>query len=282
MTLAEALAEAAAELARAGVGSARLDARLLAAIALGCAPEEVPAMAGRPFGEDLRIRFEALLRRRRRREPMAHIRGEREFWSLPFRVTPAVLIPRPDSETVVEAALAWAKGCGRALTVLDLGTGSGCLLLSLLHELPEASGVGVDASPAALAVAGENARALGLESRCRLVSGNWGEALSGRFDVIVANPPYIVAGAIAGLEPEVAEHEPALALDGGADGLEAYRALLPGLARLLAPDGAAFLEIGAGQEEAVAALLAGHGLRLDRVHLDLAGIPRCLIAVRGC
>lgn len=278
------MAGAARRLAAAGVETARLDARLILGHVLGVdaarllahGDDTVDAAAGRLFA--------SLLNRRERREPLSHILGEREFWSLPFRVTADTLTPRPDSETVIEAALAWAGARpvadGADLRILDFGTGTGCLLLALLSEWPTATGLGVDISAAALAVASDNARALGLAARARFVESDWGQGVAGRFDVIVANPPYIATGDLQGLAPEVAAFEPHLALLGGDDGLAAYRALTPWLARLLADDGAAFLEIGCGQADAVAAILAEYGLLTVGRIPDLAGIVRCLVARR--
>jgi release factor glutamine methyltransferase len=207
--------------------------------------------------------------------------GEREFWSLPFAVTPATLDPRPDSETLVEAALARTADRAAPVRLLDLGTGSGCLLLALLHELRAAWGVGTDRSAAAVAAARANAVRLGLADRARFVVADWAAPLAGRFDIVLANPPYIERGAIAGLAPEVARHDPVLALDGGPDGLDAYRAILAGLEALVAPRGRAYLEIGDGQAGAVSALLEAAGFAdLELAH-DLAGRARCLVACKN-
>jgi len=284
VTVGAVVAAAAARLAEAGVATARLDARLMVEMVLGL--DSAALLSRRDEAADplAARRVAELVERRARREPMSHILGTREFWSLPFRVTAATLTPRPDSETLVEAALAWAAardhGGGAGLDVLDLGTGTGCLLLALLSEWPAASGVGVDISPAALEVARGNAHALGLAGRARFVGGDWARDLDGRFPVIVVNPPYIAEGEVAKLEPEVALYEPPLALAGGADGLAAYRVLAPQVFRLLADNGAAFLEIGQGQGTAVRAILAGAGLRVTTAADDLGGIERCLVAVR--
>jgi release factor glutamine methyltransferase len=211
---------------------------------------------------------------------MAYILGEREFWSLPLFVGPGVLVPRPETETLVEAALEAFPDRTAPLRILDLGTGSGCLLLALLREYPNASGVGVDRSAEALAHATLNARRHGLADRALLVRGDWGRGLAESFELIVANPPYVASGELAELAPEVARYEPRAALDGGADGLDAYRAILPDLPRLLAPAGVACLEIGAGQATALAALAEVGGFRVA-VRPDLAGIPRCLVLRRG-
>ncbi|MBK8908398.1 MAG: peptide chain release factor N(5)-glutamine methyltransferase [Rhodospirillales bacterium] len=262
----------------ADIPNPRSEARLLLGHALGLGVE---ALIARP---DLRVpaaareAFERAVRRRAGREPLAVIVGHREFWSLSFRVTADTLVPRPESETLVEAALAAARGRDRPITVLDLGAGSGCLVLAILHERPAAWGVGVDRSDAALFVARNNADALGIADRVAFVQGDWGTAIGGRFDIIVANPPYVADAEFAVLAPEVARFEPRLALCGGADGLDAYRALAPDVARLLAPDGVAVLEVGAGQAAAVAAILADHYLQVTEIKNDLAGVPRCLRA----
>ncbi len=264
--IADALTEISARLAAAGVEGPRREARLILAAAHGTDAAGVLRMAA--ADEAL---YEPLVARRAAREPLAYILGRREFWGLEFAVSPATLIPRPDSETLVEAALAAGIAPRR---ILDLGTGTGCLLLALLHEFPEAFGVGVDISPAAAALAARNAATLSLAGRAAFTAGNWADALDGSFDLVVSNPPYIEAGLIPGLAPEVARYEPGSALDGGADGLAAYRAICAALPRLLAPGGLAILELGAGQAADVAALAAGFTLR---TRPDLAGIPRAAI-----
>jgi release factor glutamine methyltransferase len=203
--------------------------------------------------------------------------GEKEFWSLAFEVGPAVLIPRPETETVVEAVLDEIAERGAALRLLDLGTGSGCLLLALLSELPNATGLGIDDSAAALAIARRNAARLGLAARAGFAQGRWGEGLRGAFDVIVSNPPYIAESEWPGLQPEIRTFEPKAALVAGPDGLAAYRALAPDCARLLARDGLCALEIGHGQGDAVAEILARHGLQVTQRRRDLAGIERCVV-----
>lgn len=278
-TVGAALRWGAERLGRAGIEAPRREARLLLARALGRSVEWVLA---HPEGElgDL-SGYAALVRRREDREPVSHILGEREFWSLPFRVGPDVLDPRPDSETLVELALAQFPARDHPLGVLDLGVGSGCLLLSFLSERPLAFGVGVDLSPAALAVARDNARALGLAGRCAFVCGDWAESLSGSFDLILANPPYIPEGEIDGLAPEVARFEPRSALAGGPDGLDCYRALAPGIAGLLAPRGKAIVEFGIGQAAAVGGIFEGAGMTLGDNRSDLSGRPRCLLLSAG-
>jgi len=264
----QALAEATARLAAAGVEEPRREARLIIAAALGLTRAELLAVESVD-----EARIEPLLARRVAREPLAYITGRREFWGLEFAVSPATLIPRPDSETLVEAALAAVPAPGR---ILDLGTGTGCLLLSLLHERPSAWGVGVDLSPEAAALAAGNARALGLAGRAAFLAGSWADAVAGQFDLVISNPPYIERAAIAGLMPEVGRFEPAAALDGGADGLAAYGAIYAALPRLLAPNGAAVLELGAGQAKSVSDLAAGAGFACV-LRPDLAGIARAAV-----
>jgi len=218
-----------------------------------------------------------------RREPVAYILGEREFWGLPFKVSPAVLVPRPDSETLIEAALALLPDRAAALRIVDLGIGSGCLLLTLLREFPNARGVGLDASAEALAVAAANAEALGVEARLRLVGGDWRqpgwvERLAGPFDLLVSNPPYIETAAIDGLMPDVARFEPRLALDGGRDGLDAYRILAGAAAGLVATGGRVLIEAGAGQAFEISAFLAKAGFAVETPWKDLGGVERIVSA----
>jgi release factor glutamine methyltransferase len=278
MTARDAVARAAAELAEAGIEDARAEAWLLLAAATGRARAALIAGAPDRLGPAQQARLDELVRRRGAREPLAYILGEKEFWSLPFQVGPAVLIPRPESETVVEAVLGQVVDRARPLRLLDLGVGSGCLLLALLSELPNATGLGIDHSGAALALARRNAERLGLMARADFRPGHWGERLKERFDVIVSNPPYVAERDWAQLQPEIRLFEPRAALVAGPDGLAAYRALAPHGARLLAPDGLCALEIGFDQGDAVAALLAAHGLIVIERRRDLAGIERCLVA----
>jgi release factor glutamine methyltransferase len=262
-----------------GNESAALDARLLIAHALDVDTTRLAADAERPLTAEECRAIAALAERRLEREPVARILGAKEFWSLPLRLTPDTLVPRPETETVVEAALQEIGG-GRnaALRVADIGTGSGAILLALLSELPNAFGIGTDVSVAALATARANARSLGLHARASFIACNFAAALHGPFDLIVSNPPYIPRGDIAGLAPDVRDHDPALALDGGADGLDCYRIIAHQTAALLAPRGALIVELGAGQEQAVAAIMKGVGLQLSGpARHDLAGHPRALI-----
>ncbi len=275
-SVAEGVQLAAALLDAAGVPKARFEARLLVAHTLGLDPATVFAQPHRTMTEAEQGRLAGIVRRRANREPMAHIVGMREFWSLPLAVSPSTLIPRPDSETVVEAALEHLpdQAHGR---VLDLGTGSGCLLLAVLSERPLASGIGLDLSAEALAVAEANAVHLGLQDRAQFLRGDWAAPVRGRFDVVLCNPPYIRSADLATLEPEVSRFEPRAALDGGADGLDCYRALIPSLAGLLHREGIAALEIAYNQTEAVSACAAANGLQVLEIKADLSGHPRCVV-----
>ncbi len=270
----------AARLAAAGIAESRLEARLLVAEATGWTLETIVARRDAPLEAGVVARVERLAARRLAREPMSHILGWREFWSLRFRVTPDVLTPRPDSETLVDAVMAAVPYRGRKLRILDLGVGSGCLLLALLHELPQATGLGVDRSARALVIARQNARALGLEGRAAFRSGDWGEGIAEVFDVVVSNPPYVPSDDIETLDPEVSEHEPWLALDGGADGLDCYRRLVGQLGYLVQPGGIVALEVGRGQAAAVARLVRDAGFGAVSTHKDLGGIPRVVLARR--
>ncbi|TVQ57688.1 MAG: peptide chain release factor N(5)-glutamine methyltransferase [Rhodobacteraceae bacterium] len=256
MTRAEAVAAATRRLAAAGVADPARDARLLMRHATGLDAAALSAALDAPLAEDAAARFDAAVARRAARAPLSHVTGAREFWGRRFAVGPEVLDPRPETEILI----AWALEGPGAARVLDLGVGSGCILLTLLAEWPTATGVGVDASPAALAVAQANAAALGVAARAVLSRGDWCAGVEGRFDLVVANPPYLDAADMAALGPEE-RAEPPLALDGGADGLAAYRAIAAGLDRVLAPRGVALVEVGAGQAAAVAAIFRAEGFR---------------------
>jgi len=264
-------------LAAAGIEEARAEARILLAHILGVTREQLLLDRGAPLDDAALPRFEALIARRAAHEPVAYLTGTREFWSLDFEVTRDTLIPRPESETLIEALLERLADRAAPLRVLDLGTGTGCLVLALLSELPNALGVGVDLSEAALAVAGRNARRLGLARRVSFLRTSWGQGLSGRFDLIAVNPPYVATGAV--VPPDVARYEPASALYAGPSGLDAYAAFASDLARLLAPEGVAALELGAGQADSVAGLLSRTGLVPLERRRDLAGHERCLVVV---
>ncbi len=209
---------------------------------------------------------------------MAHILGYREFWGLRLTISPEVLIPRPETETLIETVITALPDRHRSLRILDLGTGSGCILLALLHEYPDARGLGVDASPEALSMARSNARSLGLDARCDFRQGDWCSGLNGRFDVIVSNPPYIPDPDIDALEPEVSLFDPRSALSGGADGLACYRRLADDVPVHLAPDGLLCVEFGQGQEEDIERILGQRNFHILRIVPDLAGTNRCLLA----
>jgi release factor glutamine methyltransferase len=230
-------------------------------------------------GEAERIR--RVLGRMLDHEPITRILDRSEFWGLEFALSPQTLDPRPETETVVEAVLRRIGQRDGMLWLLDLGTGTGCLLLSLLSELPDAAGVGVDIEPGAAVTARANAATLGLAHRASFFVGDWATALARQFAVIVANPPYIPSAALCGLPDEVRRHDPRRALDGGADGLAAYRAIAADLPSLLAPGGFFVGEIGAGQADAAAALLSARDLAVETIEHDLAGIERCVIARRA-
>ncbi len=265
-----ALAGAAARLAAVS-DTPRLDAELLLAHALGVTREAL--LLGAAGERAVPDGFEALVARRLAAEPIAYILGSKAFWTIELQVTPDVLIPRPDSETLIDAAVAHFGRQGPS-RVIDLGTGSGALLLAALDQWPGAQGVGIDRSPAALAVAAGNAGRLGMADRARFLVGDWAEGVAGPFDLLLCNPPYIEAG--AQLPEAVARHEPHGALFAGADGLDDYRRIAPMLPRLIAPGGMAAIEIGATQRAAVTALIAAQALEV-RCMADLAGRDRCLV-----
>ena len=261
----------------ADIESPELDARVLIGHALGLDHAGLVRAAAQQISDLTASQIDRFAARRLAGEPVARILGAREFWGLRLAVTPAVLVPRPETETVVELALALMDQEGprtRPLRIADLGTGSGALLLALLTELPGACGVGTDIDPPALAVARDNAARLDLVARARFVAADYGHALTGPFHLVVSNPPYIASAGIATLDAEVREHDPRRALDGGADGLEAYRAIAADAARLAG--GSAVVEIGRGQEADVERLFAAAGFRLMTGRRDLAGITRAL------
>jgi release factor glutamine methyltransferase len=264
--------------AAAGIETAALDARLVLCHALDISHLDLLRDPEMPIGTTAPI-VAALAVRRLGGEPVSRIRGRREFYGLDFEISPAVLDPRPETEILVGAVIsAVADRRFAPLKVLDLGVGSGAILGALLSQLPHAFGVGVDRSEAACRVAQANLAKLGLSTRSRIICGNWAEAVSGAFDVIVANPPYIASEDIAMLSRDVREHDPRAALDGGADGLAAYRILAPAVARVIASRGTAAFEIGIGQADSVSALLSGAGLQALSTRCDLAGHVRVVIA----
>ncbi len=264
--------------AAAGLDSALLDARLIVGAILDLDLTALATQAQRPLmGEEIAA-IEGAAQRRLAGEPVARIVGTKEFWGLPLQLSRDTLVPRPDTETLVEAALSLCVDRDAPWRIADLGTGSGAILLALLSELPKAIGIGTDISSAALATASGNAARCGLSSRAAFVACDYAKSLRGPFDLIVSNPPYIRSGEIAGLPFEVRDHDPRRALDGGPDGLHAYRALMADAVRLLAPEGALLVEIGAGQAAGVIALMADAGLEPEiAARTDLAGLPRVVI-----
>ena len=273
-TVRTALARATAALAVAGVPDSSRDARRLMAAALGEPPDRVTLVAAEALPPAAADAFERMVGERSRFRPVAQIVGRRLFWGREFVVTRAVLDPRPETEILVAAALAGPAPA----TVLDLGTGSGAILVTLLAEWPMARGLGTDIDAAALAVAAENAARLGVAERARFAEADWAEGLQGRFDLVVSNPPYIAAGEVAALSPDVRDWEPRHALTPGPSGLEAYRRIAAGLPRLLAPGGRVLVEIGATQGAAVAAELGAAGLARVTLHRDLDGRDRVIEA----
>ena len=271
-----------AQFRAAGIESAELDARALIGAALGLDLTGLIASAARAVTETEAIRLEEFAQRRLAGAPVARIIGIREFWGLPLKLSAATLVPRPDTETVVERALEILQADGvqdRALRIADLGTGSGAILLALLSELPNAHGTGTDISTEALRTAQANAAQLGFADRARFVRCDYAAGLSGTFDLIVSNPPYIPSGEIPKLSLDVREHDPHLALDGGNDGYDAYRALIPQAAERLAPGGALIVEAGQGQARDIETLMTAAALVVDRPpKADLAGIPRAVSA----
>lgn len=281
-TLGHAVDRGTADLAAAGIDTARLDARVLTTHVLG---RDATFVLTHPETELSAAEQDAarrLIARRAAHEPVSRILGEKEFWSLTFRVTEATLTPRPETETLVEDALARIRQNGREdqpLRFLDLGTGTGCLLLAVLSELPRAIGLGIDISEDAVAVAADNARNLRLDGRARFQVGDWAAGLTGPFDVILSNPPYIAEAERGALPPEVLGFDPHGALFAGPRGLDAYAHIAPQAAALLAPRGLVLVELGQGQEEDVAAIFRRAGLEPDGTRADLAGIPRSFAAV---
>ncbi len=263
-----------------GVDSPVLDARLLIEAGAGVSRLDIVTDPRRPLTQSQVNAVELLVQRRASREPISHILGKKAFWTFELEVNAEVLTPRPETERVVEAALAVTPK-EEPRTVLDLGVGSGAILLAILSERPLARGVGVDRSEGALEIAQRNANQLGLGSRARFHAGNWMHALDERFDIVVSNPPYIARAEIGALQPEVARYEPTLALDGGPDGLDAFRAIFSGLGRVLAPGGSFAFEVGRGQAEAVQTLAAQHGFKTQAPLLDIAGVPRVIVGVRA-
>ena len=277
-TLGSLLDEAAAKLAWCGFAEPRRLARRLVAAVLDLTPAELLSQLERVLDEQRADHVRLTLARMAEREPLSRILGRREFWSLEFALSVETLDPRPETETVVEAVMRRVRDHEAPLRFLDLGTGTGCILLSLLSEFSAAAGFGVDIALDAAITARRNAIALGLAERAHFLVGDWGAALTGAFDVIVSNPPYISHTELADLPREVAFHDPPLALDGGPDGLDAYRSFVPELPRLLKPGGVFACEVGMGRAPAVAAMLRAGGLTIEGCECDLAGVTRCVVA----
>lgn len=283
LSLQLAQARAAQVLRDGGIDTAALDARALLRAATGLSFEALIVNGRAPLSPPSAERLEGYVARRLAGEPVSRIRGTREFYGRDFKIDRNTLDPRPDTETLVAAVLDLAGSdglLGRPLRLLDLGTGSGCILVTLLAELPEAAGTGTDINPGALEMARDNAAAHGVADRALFVASDWFQGLTGRYDIIVSNPPYVASAEIAGLAPEVARHDPLAALDGGADGLDAYRRIAASAPQFLAPGGALIVEIGYTQAESVADIFGAGGLIVadDNVRLDLAGRPRCVCA----
>ncbi len=275
----QAVREAEQRFAAAGIGTARLDAVLLVAHAAGLSPDSVRTDPAKPLRSDAEGRLMTLLRKRaEERVPVSRLTGQREFWGLPFMVSAATLDPRPDSETLVEATLRHTGDRTAPLRLFDLGVGTGCLLLSLLNELPATTGSGSDIAAGAVETARANAVSLDLAARACFAAGAGFAGFAGPFDWIVCNPPYIPSADIAGLEPEVRDHDPRAALDGGPDGLDAFRRFAPAIAAHLAPGGKAAVEFGDGQAAAVAGIFAAAGLDCLEIAADLAGRQRVIVA----
>ena len=268
------------EFSAAGLESPEREARALIRATLGLSDLDLIARAEQAVAPEDAARLSALAIRRAAGEPLARLTGRREFWSLDFALAPETLVPRPETETLVETVLALFPDRAAPLRILDLGTGTGAILAALLSEFPKACGIGVDRAEGAARQARDNLAQLGLAGRSHIIVGDWGNAISAVFDLVVSNPPYIPSTDIAALDADVRIHDPHLALDGGTDGLDAYRAIAAALPRLVARGGRAVLELGIGQEAQVAELLAGCGLPADGpARHDLAGIARAIVTV---
>ena len=276
-SLQQSVAAAVPRLDDAGVETPKRDAELLLCHVLDCDRAHLIGHSDELLGEAHANAFDRLIARREAREPVSQILGTKEFWSLNFGVSRAVLSPRPESETLIEAVLDHVADRSKPMRLLDLGTGTGCLLLTLLHELSASTGLGVDASDDALTLARDNAKRLSLDDRAAFQSGDWANGLTGPFDIVVSNPPYIETATLAGLEPEVALWEPVAALDGGADGLDAYRRIVMQVGPILTEGGIVVLEHGPGQADVIAELANQGGLSVIGRRRDLGDRERCLI-----
>jgi len=277
-TLGSLLAEAAAALTQAKVGEPRRRARRLVSSTLALSPADLLAHPERAVDERATDRVRVALARMVDREPLSRILGRREFWGMEFGLSTDTLDPRPETETVVTAVLRSIPDRGAPLRLLDLGTGTGCILLALLSEFPAATGFGAEVAAGAAVTARRNAATLGLAHRADFVVGDWAGPISGVFDVIISNPPYIASAALADLPREVALYDPRCALDGGPDGLACYRSLAADIRRLMGPRSLFVCEVGLSQGSAVEAILRANGLSIERCERDLAGIMRCVVA----
>ncbi len=277
-TLVNAWKSAQTRLKAAHIDSPAIDARLLLEAATGATRTDILTDPQRQLSAEAAAVLDDYLARREKREPVARILGRKGFWKLLLNLTPAVLVPRPETECLVDMILKRTVA-NQAFSMADLGTGSGAILLSVLSERPAAKGVGTDISEEALAVARDNAAGLGIDGRVALLRTSWGSGLADKsFDIIASNPPYIRSDVIPTLDPEVKDHDPHLALDGGASGLEAYEALAPEIYRLLKPGGLAFLEIGFDQSQAVETLMTNAGFHAVETYRDLSNLPRIVTA----
>lgn len=277
ISITESLRAGVMELQRAHIQSASLDARLLLEHVLGVSREELLLAMEGNMSQEQESAYLQMIAERAQRKPIAHLLGKREFWGMNFQVTENTLDPRPDSETLIDALLERFPDRAAPLRLLDMGTGTGCLLLSLLKEFHHARGTGIDISEKALAVARRNAEQLGLDDRTEFCESNWAANLQGEFDIIISNPPYIPSGVIPTLASEVCQYEPMLALDGGQDGLDCYREIMPSIQRLLTKDGVAIFEIGAGQQNDLQEIAVANGLNIMGMKKDLSGIVRCVL-----
>ena len=284
MTIAAARRAVAQAFRYGALDSPDLDARLLVGHALSLDHTAITANGDQPLSAEDIATLAALATRRLAHEPVARITGRKEFWSLALAVTPATLVPRPDTETVVETALAAITDKSRPLRIADFGTGTGALLLALLSELPNATGIGTDICTPALITARNNALHCGVASRAHFVASDYGAALHGPFDLVVSNPPYIASGEIATLDADVRDYDPRIALDGGPSGLDGYRSLVADARRILTPDGILVVELGAGQAASVSEIMLNGGIVADAPKADLGGHFRALLgrpAMRG-
>ena len=270
--------ELAEELAAAGIEEPRLEARMLMSFAAGIEQSRIIGHPEDKMAAKTAATLNKFAERRKSGEPMAYITGQKEFWSLNFKVTRDTLIPRPDSETLIEAVLGEFPDKSASPRILDLGTGSGCLLLALLSELPNATGLGLDINPKSCKIAQENVENLGLTSRAKITNNDWMTGLEGKFDIIISNPPYIVESEIASLESAVNQFEPHQALSGGADGLAAYRSIAAQCMAHLSPEGLLAVECGIGQVPDIKEIFLNNNLKVNSIHRDIANVERCILA----